>query len=153
MATNTSITTQYWSILRQWVYFMINKDKPVPKFNVSGLYLVRVVRVYDGDTFFGEMLVDRSLFQFSFRMLGYNSAEMKPRRDTPNREQVLVNAHASKNKLQSFVRAGEFVYVDVEGFGKYGRNLATVYETMQHYKDGVSVNQQMIEFEGSLEHV
>ena len=146
----TITSTQRWHLLRQWVLLKINR-KPVEKFSIKGVHVVKVARVYDGDTFFGHLLLDRTIHEFSFRMLGYNSAEMRPPKKLAFREDVIKRAHASKEKLLEYIPLNSYVVVECTGFGKYGRVLANVYLSPEDLEQRDSVNKKMIFFENWLE--
>lgn len=145
----TVTSTQRWALLCQWAKFITNK-KPVNRFEVKGVHLVKVVRVYDGDTFFGHLILDRTIHEFSFRMLGYNSAEMRPRKNLDNREDIIRRAHLSKEQLLRYLKIDSYVIVNCTGFGKYGRVLANVYLSPYDMDADDSVNAHMIEFEKQL---
>jgi hypothetical protein len=108
---------QRWEMLKQYVRIEYAKQ-PVKRFTINGLFIVKVNRIYDGDTFFGQLLLDSHVHEFSFRMLGYNSDEMRVSKTNPNRDHIKANALKSKEELGKFLPIGKYVYVKCDGFDK-----------------------------------
>lgn len=97
---------------------------------------VRVVDVYDGDTMKVIMNYRGNVDQWTVRMNGYDSPEMKPAKSNPNREKEKAAAQLARQALIDLTR--QPVFMRVVGFDKYGRLLAEVYQGKTH------INQWMI---------
>lgn len=110
----------------------------VERFNIKGTYVAKVVRCYDGDTLFCIMRVHDKLQEVRIRMLGYNSCEMKPKKNVVDRENVIKKAMESKQKLEELC-LGKIVKVEADVFDDFGRVLAKV------YVDNVCVNDVMLD--------
>lgn len=107
---------------------------------------VVVTYVYDGDTVHGVIhdSVRNTVEKYKIRMMGYDSPEIKPRKNIANRENVIQKANEAKKVLEGLVWASESGQVRVlrlqyHGWDKYGRVLATIYN-----EDGENLNDYMI---------
>lgn len=107
--------------------------------------LAKVVEVYDGDTVRLVFRYRGALVQYRVRMLGYDSPEMKPPRNQPNREAEVAAARAARAALE-LIALNKVLVADLGAFDKYGRVLATVYLTNDlEARDGaVCVNEWMV---------
>ena len=86
--------------------------------------------VYDGDTCTASFYFNRMWYNFRIRMIGYDSAEMKPLKSDPNRDQEIKEAIRAKNKLIELVDK-KWVVLETRGFEKYGRVLGNIYTIPQ----------------------
>ena len=117
----------------------------MPEFSLDGyLKQCKVVDVYDGDSIKVVFRHSGMLNKWTIRMAGYDSPEIRPRLDTPNREGVIGSARTSKEFLKSLVmnESKQIVYIQCGKMDKYGRLLGTVY---LNYEDNLSVNDLMIQ--------
>ena len=87
---------------------------------------VKVLKVYDGDTMWISIYLYSTLLKFKVRMLGYDSPEIHPKRDLPNREDHIQSAIAAKEYLESLV-LDKIVDADFYKFDKYGRPLCNIF--------------------------
>lgn len=125
-------------------YEVINFDE-----DCSGLTLfdfndyetyVKIVDVYDGDTFTGCFKYNNKLMKYKFRCLGYDSPEMKPLKSIQNRDEVIKLAKEAKEKFKELTKWDrELVFIKFGKFDKYGRILGTIYNN-----DKLDINQEMI---------
>jgi endonuclease YncB( thermonuclease family) len=103
-----------------------NKEKS-PKFTTKGQTKpVYVDSVYDGDTITIVMMNGMKSYKYKVRMLGYDSPEMKPPKDDPNREEIKKNALISKQVLENLI-LHKYVTMYFNGEDKYGRLLGTIF--------------------------
>jgi hypothetical protein len=63
-------------------------------------------------------------------MLGYDSAEMKPLRSDPNRDNEIKEAIRARDKLIELVDK-KWIVLETRGFEKYGRVLGNIYTVPQ----------------------
>ena len=113
-------------------------------------YYCKVIDVYDGDTITIALnLNGKQIYQYKVRMYGYDSPEMKPRKNIKNRDIIIQNAKIAKNELKRLI-LHKIVVIKIEKgtWDKYGRLLGTIYMkqgglTIKSYT--FNVNQYMIE--------
>ena len=98
----------------------------------------KVTEVYDGDTITVIMKYKNCMDKFKIRLIGYDSPELKPRKDIDDRQNIVSLAKEAKKQLSDKV-LNKIVKVHCHDFEKYGRLLATIY-TM----DNEDVNEWMI---------
>ena len=114
----------------------------VPYFTFKGrTYMAKPVNVYDGDTFsiIFEYAEGGELMKYRCRCYGYDTAEMKPRRDLAGRDEEVAKAKAAKARLIELFGTG-LVRIECLDFDKYGRILVNVW----NQTDSRSVNDIMI---------
>ena len=98
-----------------------------PEFNFDGqINECKVVDVYDGDTCKVCFSMDTGFYKFPVRMLGYNSHEMKQKKDDPNAATNKASAVAARDYLRSLV-LGRRVFIQCHEQDKYGRILGRLY--------------------------
>ena len=101
---------------------------------------VKIVDIYDGDTFTGCFKYNNKLMKYKFRCLGYDSPEMKPLKSIENREEHIKKAHEDKEFFSKLVMYNNGICdVELLHFDKYGRILGTVYNN-----DKLDINEEMI---------
>ena len=113
----------------------------IPLFDFNGYEAyVRIVDVYDGDTFTGCFKYNNCIMKYKFRCLGYDSPEMKPLKSIKNRDEVIKSAKEAKEKFKELTKCdSELVFIKFGKFDKYGRILGTIYNN-----DKLDINQEMI---------
>ena len=101
---------------------------------------VKIVDIYDGDTFTGCFKYNNKLMKYKFRCLGYDSPEIKPLKSINNRDEVIKSAKEAKEKFKELTKWDtELVFIKFGKFDKYGRILGTVYNN-----DNLDINEEMI---------
>ena len=113
-----------------------NNTRPIYK--IAGKYNAKVVDVYDGDTITITILNNCSIQKHKLRMLGYDSPEMKPRLNIPNRAEEIKKANEAKFFLSELI-LNKLVLADITGFDKYGRLLGTI------IFNNININNVMLE--------
>lgn len=128
-------------------------NNSVELFSLDGKHMYgKVVNVYDGDTCkivfeIDGMNGDNRLVRFNCRMNGYDSPEMRPPKNKPDREFEIKAAKAAKQRLISLVmsHSEKVVFVKCGKFDKYGRLLVDIYDNRKMiYGNELSVNQIMM---------
>lgn len=115
--------------------------KDVTLFSLKGnRYPCRIVSVYDGDTCTALFKMDKKFVKFKVRMLGYDSPEMKPRLNIPDRDKIKEDANAAKEALILKTK-NEKIIIECGDWDKYGRLLGTLYD------GNLNINEWMIESE------
>ena len=111
-------------------------------FSYNGLYKnCKIVDVYDGDTFKACFYYNGELIKYTFRTLGYDSPEMKPKLNKKNRNIEKKKAIEARDYFIKLTNdKNGIVKIKFGKFDKYGRILATVYN-----KNNKNVNNLMIE--------
>jgi endonuclease YncB( thermonuclease family) len=123
------------------------EHKKLPLFSFQGKTTVaRVVDVYDGDTLTIVFEYNGEIMKYKMRAMGYDCAEMKPKKDDPNRDKEKELAKLAKSRFIELMGGDDaIVRIKMLGFDKYGRILGYIY----HYDDDVevskSINDKMIE--------
>ena len=121
-------------------------DADTPDYEVSGVWVAKVVDVYDGDTItvcFDAFPGSRcsGIRKFKVRMYGYDSPEMRPKKkkypDEAERQRVKAKARVARDALRKKV-LGQMILLKGLGAGdeenrsgrseKWGRLLGLVYE-------------------------
>jgi len=112
----------------------------VDDFSFNGLVCVaKIVDIYDGDTLRAVFRDGNGkLIQYKIRLIGYDSAEMKPLKSDPNRVAIKDKAKKAKEALSS--KVNDLVIMKCGNFDKYGRILAYLYT-----KSGENINQWMMD--------
>jgi endonuclease YncB( thermonuclease family) len=116
-------------------------DYPLFSFNEQEK-ICKIVDVYDGDTFTACFYHGNEIIKYKCRSNGYDSPEMRPRLNVPNRELEKIKAKEAKQKFIEFSNCeNDLVKVKFGKFDKYGRILAEVY----NHASNKHVNQLMID--------
>ena len=105
-------------------------------------FLAKASDVYDGDTFTATWIYNGDIIKQRCRCVGYNSPEIRPRRNLQNREQIKAEAHAAKNRLTELLSQDELIVVECFEFDNFGRMLTVVYNDTNGTK---SLNQIMLD--------
>ena len=142
----TEITNDQLTLLRT------TKNSDVELFTLKGLRTTcKVVEIYDGDTCKIVLFVGGQRQKFTARLVGLDTPEMKPALSKANRAQEIKAAHQCRNRVLQLVTNCQgvsmdlvlkkaecqclldlntkLITVDCHEFDKYGRLLATLYET------------------------
>lgn len=85
----------------------------------------KIVDCYDGDTVKGTFFDGNKLVQKSFRIYGYDSPEIKPKKDLPNREEHIQKAKEAKAALEELI-LNKVVIIKCLKDDKYGRTLVNI---------------------------
>lgn len=116
------------------------------KFTFDGLVTkAKVVDVYDGDTVTIVFYYNHQPIKDSFRMLGYDSPELKPLKTTPNRELHITAGEIVKKYLQQLI-LDQLVWVRFCREEKYGRLMGELYLIQSSHPD------QLLDTDESLNH-
>ena len=118
-----------------------------PKFNFANqTRYCKVIKIYDGDTITVAMEIHKKIYKYSLRMLGYDSPEMKPPKNQPNRDDEIKAAKEAKQVLMDKI-GNKIVRIELEDFDKYGRLLGTVYLQSGYLCCGITenINKYMID--------
>ena len=119
-------------------------EKSIPYFTFKGKsFFAKPCNIYDGDTFSIIFEYGNEIMKYKCRAMGYDTAEMKPRLNVENREQIIEKAYAAKNRFTELLQKHPSGLVKVEclEFDKYGRILVNVWNMV----DTKSLNEIMIE--------
>ena len=120
------------------------KKNDLDYFLFNGLRIkVKIVDVYDGDTFTGCFYLKNEIIKYKFRCFGYNSPEIKPLKNLENRDIEIKNAFIAKEKFIEYIefnKGNNLIDIEFKKFYKYGRILAILYD-----KNGNSINKKMID--------
>ena len=119
-------------------------DKKTPKFSLENhTKLAKVVDIYDGDSCREVFEHNRTINMWNIRMYGYDTPEMRPRKDVIERDAEIAKAKAARDYLKSLImNKDQLVYVKCREFDKYGRLLGVIFINQE---DSTSVNQMMID--------
>jgi endonuclease YncB( thermonuclease family) len=120
--------------------------KKIPLFSFKDKVIIaRVVDVYDGDTFTALFEYNGEIMKYKCRAMGYDCAEMKPKKDDPNRDQEKALALKAKNRFIELM-GGEDSMIQMKclEFDKYGRILTYVYPLHGDIQNDESINNAMI---------
>jgi endonuclease YncB( thermonuclease family) len=102
-----------------------------PVFCLEGVRTrVRVLQVYDGDTVWLAFAFDRRVFRARARLANYNSPELRPGRDVPDREAEIEAAHTAKRALEELLLNPAMCAETMAVFGKndkFGRPLVHLF--------------------------
>jgi endonuclease YncB( thermonuclease family) len=99
----------------------------IPYFTFNGKELnTKVVDVYDGDTCTIIFKYNKEFVKYKLRMYGYDSPEMRPRKNIDNREEIIKLAHIAKEALIKKV-LGKIVKIHFMKEEKYGRLMGNMF--------------------------
>ncbi len=118
----------------------------IPLFSFENKVIIaRIVDVYDGDTCTLLFEYNGEIMKYKSRAMGYDCAEMKPKKDDPNRDQEKKLALAAKARFIELTGGVDaFVQVKCLEFDKYGRILGYFYKMNDDVEKAESVNAIMI---------
>lgn len=79
---------------------LLTATKAVPEFSLAGKTVpAKVVQCYDGDTFHAVISLEGTLWKFACRVSGYDTPEMKPPKNKPDRDVEKARALKAKQAL------------------------------------------------------
>lgn len=98
--------------------------------------------IYDGDTFSIVFDYRGEAIKYRCRCLGYDSPEIKPRLNIPNREKEIEAAKVAKSRFAELLHKNpaKTIHVKCFEFDKYGRILVNIWNQV----DTDSINDIMI---------
>lgn len=135
-------------------YLLQNANDNIKIFNLENYKgWIKVVNVYDGDTFRACLSLHGKVLKFTFRPIGYDAPEMKPRLDTPQRELHKKQAVEAKEYFKKIIgfeqetancfwTCNSMIYVHCYKNDKYGRVLV---EMFKNEYDKISINKMMLD--------
>lgn len=130
-----------------WRLNVIEKQKRYTQFSLNNYSTwVRVVDVYDGDTFKVIMSYRGYVNQWTVRMNGYDSPEMKPLKSNPNREKEKEAAKKARDALITHFK--NHIFIKIVGFDKYGRLLVEAYNGKTHINSWMIQNGHGYPYDG-----
>jgi len=125
-----------YSINRQYHLLKAHtRDVPIRTFRAQ-TRLVRLHQIIDGDTFrVITNLNDNEPFQqYSLRLSGLDTPEMRPRLSNPMRDMHKKAAIHVRDQLQTLYPTGTIFIVDFNNEDKYGRLLGQIWTTKRMYR-------------------
>ena len=127
---------KYFSLWHSYVVLHTKKYKPFQSLSFSTWG--RMVEIYDGDTIKILLKFRGCIDQWTIRLHGYDSPELKPSKELISRDEEIICAKRSKQALYDLLN-NKIVFVKVRGMDKYGRFLGDIYYNHIH------INQWMID--------
>jgi len=125
-------------IMARLLLFKVSMNS-TPEYALKGIQTVcKALDVYDGDTLWIAFVLGYKTYRSRVRMYGYDSPELKPRLDIPERAQVIERALVAKTRLQQLVNTNNLINVEFLHPDKYGRPLVKL------TCNGVCINDQMV---------
>lgn len=118
----------WYNLVPNYIYdYKLRHAEKTQKFTYKGMTVkAKMVDIYDGDTLTLVFRYRGQLQQHSCRMMGYDSPEMKPAKNKPNREAEIQAAKAAKEALKELLERHQIVTAKCHQFDKYGRILVTL---------------------------
>lgn len=132
------------------INYNINFDKKLLSANKDTEYFslknkmkkCKIVDVYDGDSCKAVFFLNKQMYKWDIRLNGYDSPEIRPRKNIEDRDKIIAKAISAKNYLKSLImNDNQLVYIKCGDFDKYGRVLGTIFIKKD---DQESVNDKMI---------
>lgn len=126
---------------------LLASTSSVPFFSLAGRLLwAKVVSVYDGDTCHVVVfLTPTHLTKFKCRSYGIDCPEMKPSKSIPELERQSIKSRAEMARSRFIQLCGDqLVLIQCHTWDKYGRLMATFYQSSAHYDRQESINQVLI---------
>jgi len=120
------------------------ESEKIPYFSFKGqTFYAKPCNIYDGDTFSVIFFYKGDFIKYRCRMMGYDSAEMKPSLSNPNRDHEKVLALNAKYRLSELLikHPSKLIKIECHEFEKYGRLLVNVWNQV----DEKSINDIMVE--------
>jgi len=125
-----------------------------PVFSLKGyITFAKVLENYDGDTADIFINYNGTFMRLKARFYGYDSPEMKPSMNIPNRDEIKKKAIEAKRRLWELCSGlpkldekihKKLIKVVCDDFDKYGRILITAFEKKEDEGFELSINKKMI---------
>lgn len=124
-------------------YDLKSKNNSIKYFSFNGKKTkAKIVDIYDGDTCTIVFLHRGEYIKYKSRAYGYDTHELHPRKNLPNREDEIIKAKTQKQEFTKLLVYNKgIVDVELKEFDKYGRIL-TIYYGENKEK---SINDIMVE--------
>lgn len=121
--------------------------KEIPLFSFKDKVIIaRVVEIYDGDTCTILFEYNGEIMKYKCRCMGYDCAEIKPKKDAPHRDEEKALALKAKNRFIELIGGiDSIVQIKALEFDKYGRILGYIYPLDSDIEHDQSVNSIMIQ--------
>lgn len=103
----------------------------------------RPCEIYDGDTFSSIFVYNNIITKLRCRCLGYDSPEMKPSLQLPNRREEITAAKIARDRFANMLNEHKTIVIECGNFDKYGRLLVTIYPP-KSTPSTMSINQRMV---------
>lgn len=102
----------------------------IPLFSFKNKVIIaRIVDVYDGDTCTLLFEYNGEIMKYKCRAMGYDCAEMKPKKDDPTRDEQKKLAQAARSRFIELIGGiDSIIKVKCLEFDKYGRILGYFYK-------------------------
>lgn len=118
-------------------------EKEIPFFSLQGQTMnCKVIDIYDGDTCTIVLPLFDTCYKFKLRMYGYDTAEMKPKKNVENREEKKELAKKHKQFFSDLV-LNKVVRIECLDWDKYGRLMGKLYTSVDD--QDICVNDYMVE--------
>lgn len=124
---------------------LLSCDDSVPLFSFKGLRTkAKIVRIYDGDTFWAVFRYHGKFIKVKCRSLGYNSPELKPKKrdfeSEQEREKEIERGIAAKKYFEDLIKPEQqLVVLEFFDFDNFGRVLTNIYVS----NSSTSINELM----------
>ena len=124
-------------------YKLKKADNSIPYYSLKNKsFIGKIVNIYDGDTCTIVIKNQGQLQKYKVRMNGYDSPEMKPKKNILNREKIKEKAIEAKNALKNKIN-DKLIIIECGDWDKYGRLLGTLF-TIKRGKKDININKWMI---------
>ena len=133
------------------VWNLSKQTNDLPIYSINGMFTVKVVDVYDGDTITIIIYNKGDYEKHKLRMYGYDSPELHPRKNKENREREIELAIEAKNELSDLI-LDKIVTLECIGYDKYGRLLGTIYNNKKNINKHMIENKYGYEYYGKKKH-
>lgn len=113
----------------------------------------KLIRVIDGDTIIvaSKMNNKEDYFEYTIRLSGIDTPELRPRRDDPNNELHKNAGYVAKNAVINLMRDYEFVRLSVKNKDSFGRYVCVVeigiINCVGCYRNKINLNNWLLENE------
>jgi endonuclease YncB( thermonuclease family) len=111
-------------------------------YELKGNFRCKIVDVYDGDTVTIILINKLGFEKHKLRMYGYDSPEMKPKLNHPNRDEEKRKAAEAKKYLSDLV-LNKILEFESMGYDKYGRLLGKLHKSNKCSRK-ININELMI---------
>jgi endonuclease YncB( thermonuclease family) len=92
-----------------------------------------ILSIYDGDTCTVGFKRKGEFLKTKVRLLGYDSPEIKPRKNIEHRNEEIAAAYRAKDFLDKLTQ-NKIIWIEFDKNDKYGRPLATLYTEQSYFK-------------------